>query len=73
MPDQENPKAPQNAPEEAPPFEPTALEDEEYHSIADAWMNAINEKAEAMQEAREEVDLEFSVRLLSINPMKTSL
>lgn len=62
MPDQENPQPPQTHAEEAPPLQPTALEDEEYHTIADAWMNAINEQAEAMQEAREDVEVEYSVR-----------
>ena len=62
MPDQENPEPPKGEPEEAPPMQPTALEDEEYQVVADAWMDAINEKAEAMQEAREDVEVEYSVR-----------
>lgn len=68
MPDQEKPQPPQSAEEEAPPTQPTALEEEEYHTIADAWMDAINEKAEAMQEAREDVEVEYSVRLASNSP-----
>lgn len=62
MPDQEEPKPPQNQPDEAPPMQATPLEDEEYQTIADEWMDAINEQAEAMQEAREEVEVEYSVR-----------
>ena len=62
MPDQENPAPPESQPEEAPPLQAFALEDEEYHVIADAWMDAINEQAEAMQEAREDVEVEYSVR-----------
>ena len=65
MPDQENPAPPQEVPEEAPPTQPTPIDDDEYHTRSDEWMNAINEKAEAMQEEREDVEVEYSVGLLS--------
>lgn len=63
MPDQEDPKPPQNNPDDTPPMQATPMEDEEYHTVAEAWMDAINEKAEAMQEAREDVEVEYSVSL----------
>lgn len=42
--------------------QPTELGDEEYHTLADEYMEAVHEKAEALQEAREDVDVEYSVR-----------
>ena len=61
MPDAEDPQPPSRA-DEAPEVQvPTQVSDEEYHAHADQYMNAINEKAEAMQEAREDVEVEFSV------------
>lgn len=50
-------------------MQPTPLEDEEYHVIAEAWMDAINEQAEAMQEARDDVEVEYSVGLPNHPPI----
>ena len=61
MPETENPQPPSRV-EENRVQQPTELEEEEYHSHADAYMDAIYEKAEEMQEAREDVEVEYSVR-----------
>ena len=63
MPDSEEPKAPNN---EAVPgshiTQPTEVSDDEYHARADEYLEAVHEKAEQLQEGREDVDVEFSVR-----------
>ena len=60
MPDSEDPQPPTRV-EEIRATQPTEIDDEEYHSRADEYMDAINEKAEQMQEAREDVEVEYSV------------
>jgi frataxin len=41
--------------------EPTEITMEEYHQVSDEYMDALASKLEALQEAREDVDVEFSV------------
>lgn len=41
--------------------EPTEITIEEYHQVSDAYMDNILAKLEQLQEAREDVDVEFSV------------
>ena len=62
MPDAEDPHPPSRVEEAREVQVPTQISDDEYHAYADQYMEAINEKAEAMQEAREDVEVEFSVR-----------
>ena len=61
MPDQEDPQPPRQVEETQAPSQPTELTDDEYHVHADRYMDAVNEKAEAVQEERADVDVEFSV------------
>jgi hypothetical protein len=61
MPDAEDPQPPSRVEDEREVQVPTQISDDEYHAHADQYMEAINEKAEAMQEAREDVEVEFSV------------
>lgn len=61
MPDSEDPQPP-NRVEEHRMTQPTEIDEEEYHTHADQYMDAIHEKAEEMQEEREDVEVEYSVR-----------
>ena len=61
MPETEDPQPPARV-EENRVLHPTALEDEEYQLRSDEYMDAIHEKAEEMQEDREDVEVEYSVR-----------
>ena len=61
MPDSEDPQPP-NRVEEHRMTQPTEIDEEEYHTHADQWMDAIHERAEEMQEEREDVEVEYSVR-----------
>jgi frataxin len=61
MPDQEDPQPPSRVETERTIQQPTDISEDTYHLRADEYMDAINEKAEAMQEAREDVEVEFSV------------
>ena len=60
MPDTPDPKPPHNAAEDNA-HQSTAISDEEYTERADEYMNAIHEKAEQLQETREDVEVEYSV------------
>ena len=40
----------------------TEIDDDEYHVRADDYMLAVHEKAEEIQEDREDVEVEYSVR-----------
>jgi frataxin len=61
MPDTEDPKPPAPKETEAPPAQPTELSDEEYQHVAEEYMERIHEKAEQIQETREDVEVEYSV------------
>ena len=61
MPETDEPK-PKEQTEEVKGLRPTHLKDEEYQLRADECMDAIHEKAEQMQESRNDVEVEFSVR-----------
>jgi len=60
MPDTHDPQPPQNEPE-AHPTQPTDVSDEDYHEHADRYMESAHDKAEQMQESREDVEVEYSV------------
>lgn len=62
MPDTHDPQPPNRVEESRVITQPTELEDEEYHTLADEYIDAVNEKAEALQEARQDVEVEYSVR-----------
>ena len=64
MPDTEDPKPPGRV-EEQRVEHPTEIDDDEYHMRADEYMDAVNEKAEQIQEERGDVEVEFAV---STNP-----
>lgn len=61
MPDTEDPQPPSEKGSDAPPRQPTGLTDDEYHAVADEYMELVHEKAEAIQEGREDVEVEYSV------------
>lgn len=63
MPDTEEPKPPKEEVSEAGrAMQPTEVSEEEYHEHSEAFMDALNEKAEQLQEGREDVEVEYSVR-----------
>ena len=61
MPDSEDPQPPSQV-EESRVQHPTQIDDEEYQTHADAYMDAVHEEAEQIQEEREDVEVEYSVR-----------
>jgi len=65
MPDSEDPQPPNPEPEAHQTTVPTEVSEDEYHEHADRYMNTLNERAEALQESREDVEVEYSVRLAS--------
>lgn len=73
MPDTEDPQPPKEKPEEGPPKQPTELTDEEYAIVADEYMELVHEKAELIQETREDVEVEYSVSAPSIDIIYTQL
>ena len=60
MPDTHDPQPPQNEPEEHIK-QATEVSEEDYHEHADQYMERIHEKAEQMQESREDIEVEYSV------------
>ncbi|EME49744.1 hypothetical protein DOTSEDRAFT_85064 [Dothistroma septosporum NZE10] len=67
MPDAEEPQPPKvEKPETPRPTQPTELSEEDYHEHADAVMDSVHEKAEQIQETRDDVEVEYSAGVLSI-------
>jgi len=68
MPDTSDPQPPDN--ESATPaahgLVATEISDEEYHEHADRFMDALNERAEQLQEGREDVEVEYSAGVFSL-------
>ena len=62
MPDAEIPKAPEPEPDAHAVTAPADVSDEEFHEHADRYMESLNEKAEALQDSRQDVEVEYSVR-----------
>ena len=65
MPDTENPSTPKRESTTAN-LVPTEVTDEEFHAHADEFMEKVHEKAEQIQEGREDVEVEYAVRIPSI-------
>lgn len=69
MPDAEVP-----APKESQPNEqataPTDISIEEYHQHADKYLDALVQKVEEMQETRQDIELDYSVRCTLLYPTK---
>lgn len=69
-----SPESADPAPKESEPeaYEPTSssapadISTEDYHELSDAYLNAVIEKLEQLQEESEEVDVEYSVSTSSI-------
>lgn len=61
MPETADPQPPKGV-EEHQVTQPTEINDEDYHARADEYVDAVREKAEAIQETREDVEVEYSVR-----------
>jgi hypothetical protein len=79
MPETSNPQPPSqesldSAKAETKAVAPTAISVAEYHEHADRYMDAVHEKAEQVQESREDVEVEYSVSLsLPIPPLHPTL
>jgi frataxin len=61
MPESETPEPPNDEATQASNVQPAQLNDEEYHELADNLINTVYEKAEALLESREDVEVEYSV------------
>ncbi|GIZ40076.1 hypothetical protein CKM354_000343000 [Cercospora kikuchii] len=66
MPETEDPKPPNDEAVEPGNLHAAQLTDEEYQRLSDLQMDAVHEKAEAMQESREDVEVEYSAGVLNI-------
>jgi frataxin len=62
MPDTENPSTPKRESTTAN-LVPTEVTDDEFHARADEFMEKVHEKAEQIQEGREDVEVEYAVRI----------
>lgn len=60
MPDQENPSTPKRDSVE-PAATAAEVTDEEFHTLADDFLEKVHEKAEQVQESREDVEVEYAV------------
>jgi frataxin len=69
-PETDNPQPKQPEAHTTSAAEPTEITLEEYHQVADACMDTIVAKLEQLQETREDVDVEFSVRIY-LSPIHT--
>ncbi|KAF4584352.1 mitochondrial iron uptake protein [Ophiocordyceps camponoti-floridani] len=65
MPHSENPSKAEVAKSE-PSYGVLALSDNEYHELADAYLDAVLAKFEQLQDTREDVDVEFSAGVMTI-------
>lgn len=63
MPDTENPS--HTAPATKQQYTPVELSENEYHDIADEYMERLLEVCEEAQDEREDLDIEYSVSLPS--------
>jgi frataxin len=64
-PESEDPQ-PKEAEDQITATSPTDLTNEEYHEVADRYMDKMVAALEELQEDREDVDVEFSVGLIEI-------
>lgn len=62
MPDTENPQPPADNEPNVHYSQATAIEPDEYQKYADEYLNQIHEKVELVQENREDVEVDYSVR-----------
>lgn len=60
MPDTENPSTPKRE-ADLSALTPAEISDEEFHTLSDAFMEKVHEKAEQVQETREDVEVEYAV------------
>lgn len=60
MPHSENPE-PRESESEKPNMQASPLEDEEFHQLADEYLDEVVARIEELQESREELDLDYSV------------
>ncbi len=61
-PETDNPQPKKPEAHAASASQPTEISIEEYHQVSDAYMDTVVAKLEQLQEQREDVDVEFSVR-----------
>ncbi|KAI5467012.1 hypothetical protein BGZ63DRAFT_418749 [Mariannaea sp. PMI_226] len=66
MPESDNPAKPEPAANKATSYAAVDLTDAEYHEIADEYLENVLIKFEELQDAREDVDVEFSSGVLTI-------
>ncbi|EMF17763.1 Frataxin [Sphaerulina musiva SO2202] len=66
MPESEDPKPPNDEVMAPGNQQPAQLSEDEYQELSDVQMDLICEKAEAMQESREDVEVEYSAGVLNI-------
>jgi frataxin len=63
MPDTEHPAKPLNETEEVQPTPAVAeITEQEYHELADEYLENVVNRFEELQDQREDIDVEYSVR-----------
>lgn len=63
MPDSDNPATPPQHDEGATPYAAAEITDDEFHTLADEFLEKLHDRCEEIQEGREDVEVEYSVSL----------
>jgi frataxin len=63
MPETDEPQAPKEVGSDPIPAQATEISNDEYHELSEDYLNAVYEKAEALAESREDVEVDYSVSL----------
>lgn len=66
MPDTDSPAT--EAKNTEPAVAVAELSEGEYHELADAYLETVLSKVEELQDAREDLDIEYSVRVTRLKP-----
>ena len=59
MPDSENPSTPER--EDTTNYIAAEISDEDFHQLADEFLEKLNDRCEAIQENRQDVEVDYSV------------
>lgn len=67
MPETDEPQPPKEVGSDPIPAQATEISNDEYHDLSEDYLNAVYEKAEALAESREDVEVDYSAGVLTIS------
>ncbi|EMC95074.1 hypothetical protein BAUCODRAFT_47876, partial [Baudoinia panamericana UAMH 10762] len=67
MPDTHDPQPPSTTEPHHDAKQPTEVSEEEYHEHADRFMDSLHDRAEELQEERQDVEVEYAAGVLSLS------